>query len=405
MTISDDGKSICLSDGVLSGTTLSNPDSSEFPFNRGLPSWNGIVPDHNGSFKILMRFYNSGWSPWLTVGYWKNNLWTSYGNTNYSGGEVDIDYITLNSYFSKWQFQVTMKRTAASVKSPTLHKLSFFISDQRTTDNINITSVVNDKPQALFIPTQHFYQYAIDDEIGGSICSPTSVSMVLRSYDIKVDPLTFARATYDDYWGIFGVWPRVVQNAAEYGLNGAVTRYRSWSQARETLASGGCVVMSVGLPLYTGHLIMLAGFDANGNPLVHDPAKSNGYKYKFNKTELSKSWFGKGGVSYTFFPEDTSGTTPVENKINYPQGYFAFDNYPNPFNSETNLRFETSEGSFTSITVYDITGREIAVLFYDYITPGSHRIKWNAGSLPTGNYFINVRSGKYTKTIKVLLLK
>ena len=94
--------------------------------------------------------------------------------------------------------------------------------------------------------------------------------MALFSYDIEVDPLEFARDTRDPYYGIFGIWPRVVQHASEYGLDGAVTRYRSWSEAREVLAANGRIVISVGPPLYAGHLMMLAGFTDEGNPIVQD---------------------------------------------------------------------------------------------------------------------------------------
>lgn len=205
LEVSADGKSVVLSSGVTNGYVIFQPDSSRSPFNRGLPSWNGFVPNDNSSFKVLMRFYNSGsWSPWLTAGYWKENIWSSYGSTSYSGGKVDVDYIVLNSYVSKWQFQVIMTRTSVGETSPSLHKLSFFVSDQQTTDKYSLTSIVNDKPQAIFIPTEHFYQYALDPGIGGNICSPTSVSMVLRSYNIKVDPVQFARDNYDNYWG--DVW-------------------------------------------------------------------------------------------------------------------------------------------------------------------------------------------------------
>ena len=309
--ISSDGKSVILSDGITNGSVIFKPDSSQYPFNRGLPSWNGHSPNDKSSFKVLMRYYKNSWSPWLTVGFWKSNIWSSYGATSFSGGKIDVDYTVLNSYYSKWQFQVVMKRTGSSEPSPSLWKLSFFVSDQKTTDNVNITSIVNDKPSTLFIPTQHFYQYSLDPGIGGDICSPTSVSMVLRSFNIEVDPLQFAKDNFDSYWSMFGVWPKAVQNAAEYKLNGEVSRYRTWSEAYNVLAAGGRIVMSVGLPLYTGHLMMLAGFDSQGNPLVHDPAKSNGYGYKFNKTSLSQSWFDKGGVAYTFYQEDTTGVTSV----------------------------------------------------------------------------------------------
>ena len=157
--------------------------------------------------------------------------------------------------------------------------------------------------------------------------------MILKSYDIDVDPRQFALDNYDTNFGMFGIWPRVVQNAAEYGLDGAVTRYRTWSEAREVLANGGRISMSVGPPLYAGHLMMLAGFTSDGRPIVHDPAKSNGYSYIFNKTSLSQSWFTKGGIAYTFYFPD-SGAVNVENSNQniIADDYQLLQNYPNPFN-------------------------------------------------------------------------
>ncbi len=389
--ISSDGKNIALSEGSTAGTVVFKPDSAQFPFNRGLPSWNGHAPNDNSSFKVMMRFYKNGWSTWLTVGFWKANIWSSYGATSYNGGEIkiDIDYVVFKSYYTKWQFKVEMKRTNSSQPSPELHKLSFFVSDQKTTDNVNISSIINDKPEEIFIGTKHIWQYSVDDDSGGSMCSPTSVSMVLRSYSIEVDPLQFARDTFDPYHELFGVWPRVVQNAAEYGLNGAVTRYRSWSQAREVLAADGRVVMSVGSPLYpNGHLIMLAGFDINGNPISHDPAKSNGYSYMHDKTDLSKSWFNKGGVAYTFFPENTTGIQTIASE--QPEEFELLQNYPNPFNPTTTLSFIITHWSFVSLKVYDILGKEVATLVNEEKPAGRYEVTFDASGLATGVYICSM---------------
>ena len=406
VVISNDGKSLLLAEGIYSGAVIFLADSSSQPFNRGLPSWNGHVSSNKSAFRVLMRFYKNGWSPWLTVGYWKENIWSSYGTTNFSDGKIDYDYVVLNSYYSKWQFKVEMRMTSKTVPSPSLHKLSFYVSDQKTTDNVNITSLVNDNPPKLFIDTQHYYQYSLDPGIGGDICSPTSVSMVLQSYGVDVDPLQFARDNYDPYWGIFGMWPRAVQNAAEYNLNGAVTRYRSWSEAYDVLADGGRVVMSVGPPLYAGHLMMLAGFDENGIPIVHDPAKSNGYSYKFNKTSLSQSWFNKGGVAYTFFQEDTANIVAVE-KIEMSEfdDIFKLSIYPNPFNPQTNINFQLKEHNYTEITIYDIIGREVSNIYNDVLDPGNYNFEWNASNLPSGMYIVRVTSGNFTKTMKAFLIK
>ena len=408
LQLSADGKYIEMQDGATQGYMILKPDTSEHPFNRGLPSWNGTVHDDNTSFLIQMRFpEGSGWSDWLTVGYWKDYIWGSYGKTSFSGGYVDIDYVKLNSYSNRWQFRINMLRKNASEPSPTLYKVSFYVSDTRTTDSIDYDSILNDNPAEIFIPTEFFYQYAIDDEIGGSICSPTSVSMALRSYDMEVDPYEFAVDTYDPYHKIFGVWPRAVQNASEKGLEGTVDRYRTWSEAREVLAQGGRIVMSVGRPLYAGHLMMLAGFTSNGNPIVHDPARSNGYAHVFNKSDLSQSWFDKGGIAYTFFPADSQTTTIHQDLLAgyQPQDFQLFQNYPNPFNSTTRISFNLQENTPVEITVHNATGGLVTVLYKENTTVGFHQLTWNAADLASGSYFIRLSTGRFQKVIKTILIK
>ena len=62
-----------------------------------------------------MRYYKNGWSPWLTIGYWKNNIFSNHMDQQVSAvGEIDVDYTVLNSYYTKWQFKVEMRRTKSS---------------------------------------------------------------------------------------------------------------------------------------------------------------------------------------------------------------------------------------------------------------------------------------------------
>lgn len=99
--LSSDGNSIKLQDGVVNGYVILKPQYSQSPFNEGLPSWNGTAPDNYSGFKVQMRFpYGTSWSPWLTVGFWKSNIWSAYGSTSYGGGYIDYDNVKLNSYQS-----------------------------------------------------------------------------------------------------------------------------------------------------------------------------------------------------------------------------------------------------------------------------------------------------------------
>ena len=335
-----------------------------------------------------------------------------------------------------------MVRQSTNDPSPTLHKLSFFISDTRTTNYINYTDIINDDPGEIYIDTDFLYQYSIDPGIGGDICSPTSVSMALKSLNIDVDELQFARDNYDTYWNLYGIWPRVVQNASEYGVSGAVTRYRTWSETYEILADGGRVVMSVGPPLYSGHLMMLAGFTSNGDVIVHDPAKSSGYQKIYDKSDISHSWFDKGGISYTFYPvannpsiedidndgipdsidncpevanpdqKDSDGDgigdecddTPFGEEQVYHK-YKLYQNYPNPFNVSTTIPFNLPSATHVKITIYDTYGRIVDVIYNKYTLKGKHTINWNAENYASGTYYIQLISNDYHKVFKTILLK
>jgi hypothetical protein len=408
VVISEDGSCLTLADDAIYGTIVLKPDSSEYPFNRGLPSWNGTALSDDCGFMVQMRFPSGDeWSPWLTVGFWKAYIWSSYGQTSYGGGYVDYDYVKLDPYRNRWQYKVHFARFSTDDPSPTLHKLSFFTSDRVTTENMDYTALLNDNPDEILIPTDFLYQYDIDDDIGPSICSPTSVSMALLSYNIEVDPLQFARDTRDPYYGIFGIWPRVVQHASEYGLNGAVTRYRNWSDTRQVLADGGRIVISVGLPLYEGHLMMLAGFTSDGDPIVHDPAKTDGYAKVYDKNNLAHSWFEKGGIAYTFFPDDQA--TPISSDMplaaTVPEEFQLRQNYPNPFNPTTAIPFSIAKQSDVEISIYDITGRLIETLYSKNTEAGNHEIIWNAGHLASGNYFIVMTSANLYQVIKSVLVR
>lgn len=415
--LSIDGKSFELEDNVLEGYIIIKEQTSQFPFNQGLPSYNGKVYDNKSGFKVLIRFpYGNGWSPWLTVGYWQTNIWNTYGSTSYSGGYVDVDYVKLSSYVSKWQFQIILTRTTLSSKSPSIHKVSFFISDSRTTSNVNVAQLVNDNPKEFFISTSFIYQYSVDPVIGKDICSPTTVSMILKSYNIQVDPYQFAVTTYDTYHKMFGVWPRVVQNAAEYGLDGAVTRYRTWSDARKVLDANGRIAMSLGSPLYpNGHLVMLAGFTNDGRVIVHDPAKSNGYSYIHDKTNLTQSWFAKGGISYTFY--NPNNVTSVKNKSErYLENSFElFQNYPNPFstrgvsafggNPTTTISYYLTSPNSVQLKIYDVLGNEISTLVEEFQEAGIYKINFDGSNLSSGIYIYRLIVGKNSLIKKMMLLK
>jgi len=105
--------------------------------------------------------------------------------------------------------------------------------------------------------------------------------------------------------------------------------------------------------------------------------------------------------------------TDVAEKINLPEKFSLSQNYPNPFNPSTTIKLaipsseSTHEFSLqTSLIVYDILGREVAILINQKLQPGNHIIKFDAGSLSSGMYFYRVNVGnKFNSVMKMLLAK
>ncbi|MHB9013489.1 MAG: T9SS type A sorting domain-containing protein, partial [Ignavibacteriaceae bacterium] len=80
-------------------------------------------------------------------------------------------------------------------------------------------------------------------------------------------------------------------------------------------------------------------------------------------------------------------------------------NYPNPFNPTTILNYSIPKSSFVTIKVYDVIGREVAVLVNEEKPAGDYSIIFNASNLASGIYFYKMQAGRFEKTQKMILLK
>ena len=81
------------------------------------------------------------------------------------------------------------------------------------------------------------------------------------------------------------------------------------------------------------------------------------------------------------------------------------NNFPNPFNPTTAIRYEISDRSFVTIKVYDILGNEIAILVNEEKPAGSYEIEFNGKNLASGIYFYSLSTGNFLATKKMILLR
>ena len=81
------------------------------------------------------------------------------------------------------------------------------------------------------------------------------------------------------------------------------------------------------------------------------------------------------------------------------------DNYPNPFNPTTAISYQLSAISDVTLSVYDVLGREIAILAEGVKAPGAYTVRWDASAFPSGAYFYQLRAGSFVETKKMVLAK
>ena len=87
------------------------------------------------------------------------------------------------------------------------------------------------------------------------------------------------------------------------------------------------------------------------------------------------------------------------------RNYFLYDNYPNPFNPATTIRFSLPVSGNVTLTVYDINGKQVAILVNGYLATGVHEVKFNAQRLASRIYIYELKAEKFISAKKLLLLK
>jgi hypothetical protein len=88
-----------------------------------------------------------------------------------------------------------------------------------------------------------------------------------------------------------------------------------------------------------------------------------------------------------------------------PNAFALKQNYPNPFNPSTNISYTLTNSGKVRLSVYDLLGREVAVLANEIQTAGQHQVTFSANGLSSGVYFYKLQATNGVITKKMLLMK
>jgi hypothetical protein len=124
------------------------------------------------------------------------------------------------------------------------------------------------------------------------------------------------------------------------------------------------------------------------------------------RMQTSSTWMS-GAVNDTTNLSTQEGIVLSVKQISdyVPQEFSVSQNYPNPFNPMTTIRFSLKTAGKVSLKVYDMVGREVAVLANDTFAAGSYLVEWNAARFSSGTYFYVLETAAMKETRKMVLVR
>jgi hypothetical protein len=311
-----------------------------FAASQAVSSWNASTPGGTWIQTELRGVTLAGTTTkWYVMGRWAADD-AQFSRTSVPGqrdadGTVDIDTFEAadGGGMRAWQLRLTLYRPAGSRQTPTVRSAGAMASLLPDAADYPTSAPRLARGVALPVPRfsqdVHLDQYPQWDNGGEACCSPTSTSMVVAYWHTGPSPADYAwvdpsyadpwvdyaaRNTYDNNYTGCGNWPFNTAYAARFGLRSFVTRMRSFNEVERFIAAGIPVVVSAafkkgqvpGADYSTnGHLMVIAGFTADGDPVMNDPAAPDDPSVRkvFGRPEFENAWRNSsGGTVYIIHP-------------------------------------------------------------------------------------------------------
>ena len=326
------GRTISDERGIWTSATVRTP----FAFDRLIASWNATTPAGTWIDVQMRASGASRQTKFYTLAIWSSgddtiHRTTVRGQTD-GDGRVNVDTFEAGpgaAELTSFELRLILHRAEGVRATPSVALLA------AATSRVALPSlpspfggVVRDLDVPTLSQETHTGHHPEYDGGGEAWCSPTSTAMVLgfwKTGPSAGDLATFpgashadgqvdhaARYTYDWSYEGAGNWPFNTAYAAQYGLEGFVTRLRSLTEAERFIAAGIPLIASINgvLPgfLFTstnGHLLVIRGFDAKGDVITNDPAvRANSQARKvYPRLEFETVWLlGSTGTVYVIHP-------------------------------------------------------------------------------------------------------
>jgi hypothetical protein len=181
--------------------------------------------------------------------------------------------------------------------------------------------------------------------------------------------------------------------------DGTTTVHDKWGTAPTTMFPVEIQVkLNVNADSITVYSLTGTGAEKDAG-VTYFPTDSNTFTVLFSGLTGHTPWFG-----IKAFGHGLPGQVPTD-RDPLPKSYLLEQNYPNPFNPTTGVRFQVSGVGDVKLTVYDLLGREVAVLVNERKQPGMYEVTFDGRGLSSGSYVCRMTAGPFVQARKMLLIK
>ncbi|QSR29643.1 hypothetical protein CFI00_03810 [Nocardioides sp. S5] len=314
------------------GTWTSPWAATTFPATSLIPSWEATTPGRSlVRVQVRGRDASGRTGTWDTVADWSRTN-RPVARRTWSGQADDLGGVNADTWQSaggvtSWQVRVTLMRPRGSSLSVGLERVGAVASADATAPRPTSEpgpaagTVLPVPTYSQMVHEGHYPQWGGGGE---AWCSPTSTAMVLGYYGISPRPGGIAaghtdavvdhtaKMVYDHGYRGTGNWAFNTAYAATLVAGDSyVTRMRDLREAEDQVAAGVPVIISIafgrgqltGAPISAsnGHLLVVVGFEADGDVVVNDPAGATNGEVRrvYDRAQLERLWIAaSGGTAY-----------------------------------------------------------------------------------------------------------
>ncbi len=331
-------------------TWVSPHVDTAFGLKQLIASWNATTPKGTWvQVEMRGRSFDDAhprghYTKWYTMARWASSDEHLHRTT--VDGQGDADGTVWTDTFAaadganvvSYQLRVTLLRPHGTQQTPTVRSVGAVASRLPDGDDAPASPLGGAEGIVLDVPAysqeKHIGEYPQWDGGGEAWCSATSTAMVVDywhkgpnkqemswvdpSYDDPQVDYT-ARNVFDYTYGGTGNWPFNTAYAASRGLNSFVTRLRSLTEAEQFIKAGIPLIVSLSFEKdeldgagygTNGHLMVIVGFDEDGDVVVNDPAShlipsNDEVRFTYDRKQFENAWSHSGKTTYVNYAKGT----------------------------------------------------------------------------------------------------